>query len=1243
MGNRNLSLALDSGACANVISYTSLINLQNKLNRKWEIKPVDQRLSSVTGHDLNLLGMTQIPYVLPGTRTRLETTFYVVEKLPLPADGLLGLEALSAGQFVIDPGHRRVFQGKRTFSAMVNPRPLHGSISAIPTIPTPSPAPIASSSRVVNAKSDGPKCHVRPLVVPAKQRIRAREWVKLTVQLPIEDKNLDIACLSDSACVKGVLLESTLVTAAPNATVEILLFNKGNHPIRLKKGCVLGQALVYDNPIDPEAPEWPMDNKFISAISKTSLNGNDPASTREENHVHEGHDQLKGSLGNLDYPNAKDSLLQLLESYRDVIALPGEHLGKTDLAKHYIPLKPDTNPVYTPAYRLPHYQREVVKEIIDDLLAQNVIRQSSSAWNAPLFLVPKKDGGWRPVIDYRKVNQVTIPDRFPMPVLSELLQGIGEGNSIFTTLDLLSGYWQVCMDERSTEVTAFSTPMGHYEWLRMPFGLRNAPLTFQRLVNNLFAGLLGDSVFAYLDDIIVCSKDIPTHLQKLQQVFERLQEAGLRVKLSKCDFLRSKIKFLGHEVDAEGIHTQNDKVKAVQNFPTPVSTENVQSFLGLSGYYRSFVKNFASIARPLTRLLRKGAPFTWGPDQEASFQHLKTALTTAPILVFPDYQRKFTIYTDASIKGVGAVLAQPDKRGKMQTIGYASRVLNDRETRYHATEWEALAVAWGLKHFRDIILGYQIDLFTDNEAVKKVFKGGKNLTGRLARWYETVLQFDPVIHHIKGKANVVADALSRNFPVAPICSVPVLTKEQLAEEQRKDPIWGKVVFYLESGDDSALPHLKIPLDQFQLQDDLLVRVLPHTSDDKVKVIVPDTLKEIILSQLHDAPQAAHPGKQRMLHVARQKYFWNTMRRDIEAHIAKCHSCAEHKGTTGGAAPILEYPTPSLPFDTVSVDLLKLPKSHQGSQFLLVCVDFLTRFVILTPLKTKTAEEVGHALLSHLILPFTTPKTLLSDNGLEFRNGIVKSICNMYNIQQTFITAYHPASNGLVERMNRSVLNVLRHVTKTLDNAWEDWLPQVAATINGSVNASTGKSPHYILYGDDKSLPYELLVQKMEPVYNLEDYSKRHIQVLKKIHQEVRTHLSASRAEMIRIQHRNATEVNIEVGDCVMLLDPTRNSKLAPKFKGPYIISGMAGGNKFQIEDPSSHETEVVHVDRLKKVSKTLLTEEGSQVQRDNEPQDQNSASLPQVHQAVQPAQPFQQGVNNEANAYRLKLRSASRV
>ncbi len=513
----------------------------------------------------------------------------------------------------------------------------------------------------------------------------------------------------------------------------------------------------------------------------------------------------------------KPTLLQVLESHREAIAIPGDPLGGTHCAEHHKMLKPVTNLVYINAYKIPHIKIDIVKEMIKDMLEQGIIQESNSPWNSPIFLVPKKDGTFSPGIDFRRVNEVTVVDYYPLPVLRDLLMCLGRLNKVFSSLDLLSGYWQLPMTPESRESKAFSTPNGHFEWIRMPFVLKGAPLTFQRTMNNIFGDMLGYSVYIYLDDIVIANKDMSSHMDTLQKVLKGLQEVGLKLKITKCEFLMSRNKFSGHEVDEEGILTVDDKITAAANFPQPKTLENVRSFLGLAGYYRPFIKSFAARANPLTKIL---------------------------------------------------------------------------------------AVVWALKHFRDIIMGYNITVYTDHSPITKIFRS-RNLSGGLARWYLKTQTYDPEIRYTKGSSNTVTDSLSRNIHLVTDTSpITNFSLEDLSNGQREHHIWKKVMYALESGDETQLPELPIPFSHiFLSQDKVLCRYWPHKPVLAEQFVLPEKLVSQVLSLIHDIPLAGQTGREKTLAAARRKYYWPTLRVDVESHVARCLSCAQHKGTLKSPAPM----------------------------------------------------------------------------------------------------------------------------------------------------------------------------------------------------------------------------------------------------------------------------------------------------------------------------------------------------
>lgn len=477
-------------------------------------------------------------------------------------------------------------------------------------------------------------------------------------------------------------------------------------------------------------------------------------------------DKLKANLKNINLNHCnqeeKEQIRKLCFEFRDIFHSEDIPLSFTNAIKHEIKLT-DESPIHAKSYRYPEVHKEEVKSQISKLLSQNIIRNSNSPWSSPIWIVPKKmdNSGkqkWRMVIDYRKLNDKTINDKFPLPCINEILDKLGKAQ-YFTTLDLANGFYQIQMNESDIPKTAFSTDLGHYEYLRMPFGLKNAPATFQRVMNNILRGLQNETCFVYLDDVIIFSTSLQEHLLKLKKVFTRLREYKFKIQLDKSEFLRKEVQYLGHIVGKDGVKPNPEKIVAVKNFPIPKTTKEIKSFLGLVGYYRRFIKDFAKITKPMTQCLRKGVKIIHSPEFLNAFGHCKNLLINAPILQYPDFSKPFLLTTDASNYALGAVLSQ----GTLPTdkpIAYASRTLNESETRYSTIEKELLAVVWACKYFRPYLFGRKFFIYTDHRPLVWLFNL-KEPGSKLVRWRLKLEEFDYQIIYKKGRQNCNADALSR--------------------------------------------------------------------------------------------------------------------------------------------------------------------------------------------------------------------------------------------------------------------------------------------------------------------------------------------------------------------------------------------------------------------------------------------------------------------------------------------------
>ena len=616
----------------------------------------------------------------------------------------------------------------------------------------------------------------------------------------------------------------------------------------------------------------------------------------------------------------QEEVVALLTEFANVFASSPDDLGRTSVAQHCINTG-NTRLIRQNPRRLPLSQRETAEEEIEKMLKHGVIEPSSSPWASPVVLVRKKDGSTRFCVDYRLVNAATIKDSYPLPRMDDSIDALS-GSSWFSTLDLASGYWQVEVEERDRPKTAFTTGSGLYQFTVMPFGLCNAPATFERLMELVLAGVPWQVCLLYLDDIIVHAKTFEAELERLRTVFMRLRTAGLKLSPKKCHLFKKRVVFLGHVVSEEGVLTDPDKITAVCDWPTPTSASSLRSFLGLCSYYRRFVRGFATIAAPLHRLTEKGKVFTWTEECDIAFQRLKQVLSSAPVLVYPSTDGTFILDTDASDTGIGAVLSQV-QGGEERVIAYFSQSLAKAERRYCVTRKELLALVMAVKHFHHYLYGRHFKVRTDHGALKWLMSF-KNPEGQTARWIEILGTYDLEVDHRKGRNHGNADGLSRrpcdscrqcesvekkqrckDYPDAVPedetvggededeyhCTIartsgrkcveskqqadawlPGLSNAEIRKSQLPDPCLARIFEYKDQGPDRPPwedvsgegPVFKRYWAQWSLlsvREGVLYRKWESEcgSETVWKLVVPKNLRHDVLSQLHDSPVAGHLG------------------------------------------------------------------------------------------------------------------------------------------------------------------------------------------------------------------------------------------------------------------------------------------------------------------------------------------------------------------------------------------------
>jgi RNase H-like domain found in reverse transcriptase/Reverse transcriptase (RNA-dependent DNA polymerase)/Integrase zinc binding domain/Integrase core domain/Chromo (CHRromatin Organisation MOdifier) domain len=939
-------------------------------------------------------------------------------------------------------------------------------------------------------------------------------------------------------------------------------------------------------------------------------------------------------------PIERRAVLKMLRPHREMW---DGRLGKVSATSHRIDLVPGTRPVHAQPYRAGGRAREVEREEIEKMMTQGVIEPAMSEWASPIVLVSKSDGSLRFCVDYRRLNAITVPDTYPLPRMDECIDSLGDA-AIFTTLDCNSGYWQIPVDPPDRDKTTFTSHYGTYRFRRLPFGLRNAPATFQRAIDVILSGIKWKTCLVYLDDVIIFSPDRETHLAHVDEALSLLRHAGLSLKLRKCRFFSEAVDYLGHVIRPGRLGVAEKNTESLRDAAPPRTQTEMRSFLGLCNVYRRFVPKFSAIAAPLNAYLTKGKPALLGElatDALTAFDTLRQKLLRPPILALPRRSGHLWLDTDASDAQLGCCLFQEQPSGPNLPLGYWSRTLNAAERNYSTTEKECLAIVWAVTHLRPYLEGVEFTVRTDHHALRWVMNLAE-AQGRLARWRLRLSEFTFKVEYSPGATHHAADVLSRlpspgiaagpidvDIPVAlvdsdeltrplaleadsadPIEEIKILHPEDIfilhcrdhlglrhAANVATDPAWdydpygllvqrrpdGEVEVYLphglrprgpyaivrplppvaEDGSDlsggvqsqfsalavspgttrevhttkepmialtgalpavealraerhilwnprsprrcgqareqgsglalvTALARPNIPQGQdandgavtmeelrnAQTGDEachkllslhspsgifdvdrrgLLVRVAP--SDGANQIVVPSSLIRRILHNEHYPPSAGHPGAHRMFLTLRRAYFWPRMAADVYETVSNCDACSRNRiSEKAKTNPLKLFPAKG-PLESVAMDILgPLPRTKHGNRFLLVITDRYSKVTKTVPLRVITAFSTARAFLDHWVYAYGTPLSLLTDNGPQFTAKFFQAVCAELGVKKVFTTAYHPQSNGQVERYNRTILSALRGYVARRQDDWDEYTSTLTYAYNCRVHSTLGMPP-----------------------------------------------------------------------------------------------------------------------------------------------------------------------------------------
>lgn len=885
----------------------------------------------------------------------------------------------------------------------------------------------------------------------------------------------------------------------------------------------------------------------------------------------------------------KSTILDLCREYNDVFHLEGDQLSTTSATTHEIPLIPNSKPIYIKQYRLPESTKDEVNKQVSEMLANDIIQNSKSPWNFPLIVVPKKSADnkkkWRLVIDFRKLNEITVGEVFPIPQISEILDQLGAAK-YFSTLDLATGYHQVFLKEEDRSKTAFSTTQGHFEFKRMPFGLKNAPATFQRLMNNVISGLTSIQSFVYLDDVVVYGYDLLDHNRKLKEVFDCFRQYNLKLQPSKCHFLKSELVYLGHLITDSGIHPDPQKLTAIQNYPVPRNAKEIKSFIGLAGYYRKFIDGFATLAKPLNSLLKKNTKFVWNAMCDNSFRKLKNLLMTPPILQYPNFEKEFSITCDASNIAIGAVLSQPGENNEDLPISFASRTLNSAETHYSAVQREVLAIVWAVKFFRPYIYGRCFKIITDHRPLTWLYSIS-NPASRLIRWKVELDEYDYKIVYKPGKSNQNADALSRiKFP-----SKNKTTQEFLPSKPNLSFISSNL--FTRSLPDLSKPEWSTNISPKNIKCDELFVVtrskanqLQTNSDSEVDSVLPNIIEltdddEInkVLEEFHNSTLGGHQGISRTYDRIKSYYKFSNMFDRIKQYVKNCPSCQKNKSCRNTKMPMKLTTTSEKPLEKIFLDIVgPLPVSMNNNKYILTLQDDLTKYSIAMPIPNQEAITISKVFVENFICKFGSPDFILTDQGTNFMSDVFKEMCKLLKIKKLQTTAYHPQTNGALERSHRTLTEYLRTYVDGDQSNWDTYLPYAMFCYNSTPHSSTNIMPFELLHGFKPTIPTSL---KSNPqiYYNYDDYLFELKNRFNNSYQIAKDKLISSKEKSKTYYDRNCNVVKFNTGDNVLVKNETQKNKFEPLWHGPYEIIEIISNENSKLK--MGRKLKIIHNNRLK--------------------------------------------------------------
>jgi len=945
---------------------------------------------------------------------------------------------------------------------------------------------------------------------------------------------------------------------AGNHDVEVMIINEEDTAIRLNRdqsvGVIRGGQKATENIHDVKTPITAEMVKYGSTLSSDEV----------------------------------DRLVQLLNQYRECFAFNLNELGCTNVLE--MDIVDDGKPVMSKPYRASASERETISRIVQEWKEAGIVTETKSAYASPVLLVTKKDGDARLVVDYRKLNAQTVRKVFPTPNLDEHLETL-HGATLFTTLDLASGYLQVPLTETAKEKTAFITPSESGQFERMVFGLINAPYEFSRLMQRILQPLKNKVAMWYLDDILVPSTTFQDLINRLSQVFDALREAKLTLKLSKCHFGCTEVAYLGFMLSAAGVRPGDQKAIAIQQYPKPKNKHEVRRFLGLCGFFRRFIPRYAEIARPISDLLRDNVQFVWTVSQEEAYNNLKDRLISKPVLQVFNPNADTELHCDASSVGLSGMLLQRGEDKRLHLVHAVSKKTTSAERHYHSSKQELMAVVWSMCRLRPYLIGIKFLVVTDCQAIVHL-NTQKTLNPQVARWATLLSEYNFDIKHRPGSRMDHIDALSR-APTSMSQDTEtelldehmevfiVMTEEDQVIAMQRADVKLKAIMSILSQEESERTTTEVErVKDYQLHHGMLYRkVTVDNNETRLLWVVPDSMRKSIVVRFHDL--AGHFAVDRTVNKIKERYYFPRMRRYVQVHIRCCPECVLTKIPRGRQPGELHPIKPGKrPFEVINIDHIgPFVKSTKGNSYILVLIDNLTKYVQLFPVKSCGTEGVIHSL-QQFIMTFGIPKRIISDRGTAFTSKAFDAFCTQYGVNHILNSVRHPQSNGQVERVNSTLVPVMQ---STMENnrTWDKTIKDIECHLNNAHNKTIGDTPFHVLYGyypsfRDGTLRHATTAESWDS----------NIELQAKIRERIdREHDMWKQ----RYNSKHVKPVQYQVGDVVFIRRPTEvtgeSTKLQVKYRGPLVVTRVLPNDVYRVSELQTENKRcyatTVHVTHIK--------------------------------------------------------------